>query len=149
MKSLRKSNSNDSLDLSTMLLISIKTSAKNASHYLIDFRQVLLHGLKSILLLSKKLSSMFRHCPVLAFQLFIPLRSLRLMPPTLDTMVFSNNKSIPYIYIRSKSNFIIVIKMITKRCILFHLKGISVSERLLPVQSFLAFSKVHLLFLHR
>jgi hypothetical protein len=47
-----------------MLLISIKTFVRNASHYLIDFKQAILHGLILILPLSKKLSSMSRHCPV-------------------------------------------------------------------------------------
>jgi hypothetical protein len=78
-----------------MLQISIKTFAKNASHYLIDFKQALLRGLMPILPLSKKLSSMSRHCLVLAFQLLIPLRLLRLTPTILVTVVFSNRKFIP------------------------------------------------------
>jgi len=82
-------------DLSTMLLISIKIFAKNASLYLIDFRKTLIHGLKYIPLLSKKLSSMSRHYLVLASPLLSLLKLLRPMPPTLGTVVFLNSKFIP------------------------------------------------------
>jgi len=95
MRSLRKSNFKDFLEISIMLLISIKTFERSASRYLIDFRRILLHGLMFILPLSNKLSSMSRHCPVLAFQLLTLLRSLKLMPPTLVTVVFSSSKFIP------------------------------------------------------
>jgi len=95
MRSLRKPNFKDFLEISIMLLISIKTFERSASRYLIDFRRILLHGLMFILPLSNKLSSMSRHCPVLAFQLLTLLRSLKLMPPTLVTVVFSSSKFIP------------------------------------------------------
>jgi hypothetical protein len=39
MKSLKKPNFSGSLDLSTMLLISIKIFGRSVSHYLIDFKQ--------------------------------------------------------------------------------------------------------------
>jgi hypothetical protein len=44
IKSLRKPSSNGSLDLLTMLLISIKIFVRNVSHYLIDFKKIPLHG---------------------------------------------------------------------------------------------------------
>jgi hypothetical protein len=75
--------------------ISIKTSRKNASHCLIDFKRILLHGLLTIPQLSKKLRSMSRHYLVSAFLLLSLLKSLRLMPPTLGTVVFLSSKFVP------------------------------------------------------